>query len=163
MITNDVLRRLRFAVGMNDDAMLEMIASAGTPVGREALAAYFLKEEEAGYAECPAEVLEALLDGMILKFRGPKKEAPGGRAPAGPAQRHGRERLDNNGILKKIRIALELKEEDMIAIMELSGIEISKNELSAFFRRRGQKNYRECLDQFLRNFLSGLAKYRKSP
>lgn len=153
MITNDVLRRLRFAVGMNDDAMLEMITLAGMTVARETLAAYFLKDHEAGYAECPAEVLEALLDGMILKFRGPRKDAPTGRA---------QERLDNNGILKKIRIALELKEEDMIAIMDLSGIEISKNELSAFFRRREQKNYRECMDQFLRNFLSGLAKYRSA-
>lgn len=159
MITNDVLRRLRFAVGMSDNGMLEMIASAGTPIEREALAAYFLKEEEPGYAECPSEVLEALLDGMILKFRGPKKDAPHGRARPERTQ----ERLDNNGILKKIRIALELQEEDMIAIMELSGIRISSNELSAFFRRRGQKNYRECLDQFLRNFLSGLAKYRKDP
>ncbi|MBU1079865.1 MAG: DUF1456 family protein, partial [Spirochaetes bacterium] len=70
--------------------------------------------------------------------------------------------LDNNMVLKKIRIALELKEEDMIAVMRLAGADLSKNELSALFRKKGQKNYMECMDQFLRNFLSGLARFGKA-
>jgi len=154
MITNDILRRLRFAVRMNDAAMLEMLALAGVTTTREVLDTYFLKDDEEGYVECPKTLLAALLDGMIIKYRGPRPDAPAGQAPAPAA-------LDNNMVLKKLRIALELKEDDLIAIMKLAGVELSKNELSALFRKKGQKNYMECMDQFLRNFLTGLASYKK--
>jgi uncharacterized protein YehS (DUF1456 family) len=70
--------------------------------------------------------------------------------------------FSNNTILKKLRIALELKEDDMLGILKLSDVAVSKAELSAFFRKEGQKNYKECGDQFLRNFLKGLTlRYRK--
>ncbi len=152
MITNDVLKRLRFAVRMNDPAMLEMLALGGRTVGKEELDAYFLKDDEEGYKECPRAVLAALLDGMIIKYRGEKPDAKGTESKL-PAI------LDNNTILKKIRIALELKEDDMMAIMRLADVDLSKNELSALFRKKGQKNYKECMDQFLRNFLVGLASF----
>ena len=155
MITNDILRRLRFAVRMNDATMIEMLGLAGVTTTREILDTYFLKDDEAGYVECPKAVLAALLDGMILKFRGPRSGTADAPAPVSAG-------LDNNMVLKKLRIALELKEEDMISIMKLAGIELSKNELSALFRKKGQKNYMECMDQFLRNFLTGLASYRKT-
>ena len=153
MITNDVLRRLRFAVRMNDAAMLEMLQLAGLTISRQVLESYFLKDDEPGYVVCPKATLAALLDGMILKYRGPRDDAP---RPPEPAE------LDNNMVLKKIRIALQLKEDDMIAIMKKADIDLSRNELSALFRKKGQKNYMECMDQFLRNFLSGLAVYRQS-
>lgn len=60
-------------------------------------------------------------------------------------------------ILKKLRITFELKEEDLHGILELSGFQVSKPELSAFFRKNGNKNYRACGSQLLRNFLKGLA------
>jgi len=70
-------------------------------------------------------------------------------------------RLTNNAILKKIRIALELKEDDMLAVFRLAGIDMSKSELTALFRRESQKNYKECGDHFLRKFLRGLSlRYR---
>ena len=70
-------------------------------------------------------------------------------------------RLTNNIILKKLRIALELKEDDMLAVLKLGEVDISKSELSALFRKEGHKNYKECGDQFLRKFLKGLSlRYR---
>jgi uncharacterized protein YehS (DUF1456 family) len=153
MNTNDVLRRLRFAVNCNDAAMLEMLDLAGKPISRRELDSFFLRNDEAGYADCGQATLSALLDGMILKFRGRKEDAPSSAAQTD---------LDNNMILKKIRIALELKEDDLIAIMRLVEIDLSKAELTALFRRKGHKNYKECMDQFLRNFLVGLAKYRRA-
>lgn len=153
MTTNDVLRRLRFALKLSDPDMLQMLESAGAPTNRETLDSYFLRDEEAGCAECPESVLAALLDGMILKYRGPRSGPEG--APALPPAS-----LDNNMILKKIRVALALKEEDMMAVMKRAGVSISKNELTALFRKKGQKNYMECMDQFLRSFLSGLAGYK---
>lgn len=153
MVTNDVLRRLRFAVRMNDPAMLEMLQLAGLTVSRETLESYFLADDDPGYAVCPRATLAALLNGMILKYRGPRDDAPKPSVP---------EELDNNMVLKKIRIALQLKEDDMMAIMKRADIDLSRNELSALFRKRGQRNYMECMDQFLRRFLSGLAVYRQN-
>jgi uncharacterized protein YehS (DUF1456 family) len=71
--------------------------------------------------------------------------------------------LTNNDILKKIRVALELKDEDIIHILKLSEFEISKSELNALFRKPDHPNYRECGDQLLRNFLNGLITYKRGP
>ncbi len=64
--------------------------------------------------------------------------------------------MTNNDILKKLRIALELKDTDIIEILKLAGFETTKSELSAFFRNADHRNYKECGDQILRNFLNGL-------
>jgi uncharacterized protein YehS (DUF1456 family) len=64
--------------------------------------------------------------------------------------------MTNNDILKKLRIALELKDTDIIDILKLADFEITKSELSALFRNPDHRNYKECGDQILRNFLNGL-------
>ncbi|MDO9188928.1 MAG: DUF1456 family protein, partial [Sulfurimicrobium sp.] len=92
----------------------------------------------------------SFLDGLIILRRG--KMEP---RPEEPVKKQER-RLTNNAILKKLRVAFELKEEDMHKILELAGFSVSKPELSALFRLKGHKNYRTCGDQLLRNFLKGL-------
>jgi len=64
--------------------------------------------------------------------------------------------MTNNDILKKLRIALELKDTDIIDILKLAGFEISRTEVSALFRKPDHRNYKVCGDQILRNFLNGL-------
>jgi uncharacterized protein YehS (DUF1456 family) len=71
--------------------------------------------------------------------------------------------LTNNDILKKIRVALELKDEDIVHILKLSDFEVSKSELNALFRKPDHPNYKECGDQLLRNFLNGLITYKRGP
>lgn len=71
--------------------------------------------------------------------------------------------LTNNDILKKIRVALELKDEDIVHILKLSDFEVSKTELNALFRKPDHPNYKECGDQLLRNFLNGLITYKRGP
>ena len=66
--------------------------------------------------------------------------------------------LSNNEILKKLRIALELRDEEMNAVFELSDFVVTKAELSSFFRKEGHRNYRKCPEQVLRKFIQGLAK-----
>ena len=68
----------------------------------------------------------------------------------------GERTMTNNDILKKLRIALELKDTDIIEILKLADFEITKAELSALFRNPDHRNYKECGDQILRNFLNGL-------
>jgi len=64
--------------------------------------------------------------------------------------------MTNNDILKKLRVALRLRDDDILEILTLVDFKISKSELSAFFRKEDHPNYRECGDQVLRNFLNGL-------
>jgi uncharacterized protein YehS (DUF1456 family) len=98
-------------------------------------------------------VMSLFLDGLIIHLRG-KQE---GREPE-PAKKQ----VTKNDILRKIRIALELKAEDMIDILALVDFRISKGELSAFFRKPGHRNYKDCGDQVLRNFIAGLVKRNRS-
>jgi len=66
------------------------------------------------------------------------------------------QRLNNNIIFRKLKIALNLQDEDILKILQLAALPMSKHELSAFFRKPDHKNYRSCKDQILRNFLQGL-------
>lgn len=155
MTYNDILRRFRYALNINDRTMLEIFKLADQPMDLPGLKDLLRKEDEQGHVPCPARVLAAFLDGFIIYKRG--KQEP----PAGQARRPDRQ-LTNNIILKKMRIALELKEDDMLAILKLGEITISRSELSAFFRDKEHKNFKTCGDQVLRNFLHGLAlRYRE--
>ena len=64
--------------------------------------------------------------------------------------------INNNDVMKKLRIALHLKDIDIIEILKLAEFEISSSELSAIFRNETHSNYRPCGDQLLRRFLDGL-------
>lgn len=153
MSNNDVLRSIRYTLDLSEPAIVEMIKLSELEIDRAALADLLKKEDEAGYVECSDEILSAFLDGLIVSRRGKGEPAP--EPVKKPA------RLNNNTILKKLRIAFELKEEDMHGILEQAGFAISKPELNALFRKKGHKNYRECGDQILRNFLKGLTlRYR---
>ena len=65
-------------------------------------------------------------------------------------------RMTNNDVFKKLRVALMLRDDEIVEILKLADFKISKSELSAFFRKDDHPNYRDCGDQVLRNFLNGL-------
>jgi uncharacterized protein YehS (DUF1456 family) len=161
MNNNDILRILRYAVDCGDNAMLEMLRLGGRVSSKRELNSFFSKMDEEGYVECNDLAMAALLDGMIILFRGRKEGSPD--SPPRVAAAVGCEILDNTKILKKIRIALSLQEADLLTIMELGGMALSRGDLSALFRRKGQKNYKECPDHVMQCFLSGLAKYKRNP
>lgn len=71
--------------------------------------------------------------------------------------------LTNNDIIKKLRVALELRDDDIVEILKLVDFRISKSELGAFFRREDHPKYMPLKDQILRNFLNGLVIYKRGP
>ncbi len=154
MTNNDILRQLRYALNINDSTMIGIFKLADHEIGQSNLTGLLKKEDEEGFINCSDDVLGYFLDGLILHKRGRKEIKPGeARKPDS--------RLTNNTILKKLRIALELKEDDMLGILKLADVDISKSQLTALFRKEGHKNYKECGDQFLRKFLKGLSiRYR---
>lgn len=150
MTNNYILQKVRYALNISDPAMREIFKAAGRDIEQSLLTNLLRKEDERGYVECDNTVLESFLDGLIDHRRGKRETMPGQTEQATSP-------LTNNVILKKLRIALELNDEAMIEVLKLADVAISKSELTALFRRKGHKNYKECGDQFLRYFLKGLA------
>ncbi|WP_414674229.1 DUF1456 family protein [Marinobacter antarcticus] len=147
------MRRVRYIFDFSDQLMLSIFKLGGYDAGRPDLAAWLAREEEPEFVLCEDEKLARFLNGLIIKNRGLKDdEAP-------EPERF----LSNNMVLRKLKIALNLQADDLIRILELNEFTLSKHELSALFRRPDHKNYRECLDQLLRNILDGMEKrYRKN-
>ena len=147
MHNNDVLRSLRFALNLDDSAVARLAGLGGVALTEEEAWARTGREGEFGAVACQDEALGAFLDGLVLERRGPPDPT---RQTPPPAP------LSNNEILKKLRIALELRTEDMLTIAEAGGQKLSSTELSALLRKPGHKHYRECGNQLLRRFLRGL-------
>lgn len=151
MTNNDILRRLRFIFDFNDDTMMELFADAGCPATREQISDWLKKDDDPDYKACSDYQLACFLNGLINKKRG-KREG---------AQPEAEKKLNNNIIFRKLKIALNMKDDDVLEVLSQADFRLSKHELSAFFRKPGHKHYRECKDQVLRNFLKGLqARFR---
>ncbi len=151
MTNNDILRRIRYTFDFNDSKMIALFGLADHQVTRGQISDWLKKEDDPAYQKCSDTQLAIFLNGLINDKRG-KKEGP---------QPEPEKRLTNNIIFMKLKIALNLKAEDVLAIMDLADLRMSKHELSAFFRRPDHKHYRDCNDQILRNFLKGMQlKYR---
>ena len=71
--------------------------------------------------------------------------------------------MTNNDILKKLRVALHLRNDEIIEILNLVDFKVTQSELGALFRKEDHPNYRECGDQLLRNFLNGLIIHMRGP
>jgi len=149
MINNDVLRSIRYMLDLGDKHVVDLIhlADPAFEVDQAQVHDFLRKDDEPLFEACPDAVLVRFLDGLIVHFRGRDDSQPA-RAPE--------TRSSNNLVLKKLRVAFQLKDVDMHAIFASTGFPLSKPELSALFRQPDHKNYRACGDQLLRNFLKGL-------
>jgi len=151
MTNNDILRRIRYIFDFSDSKMIAIFGLADNQVTREQISDWLKKDDDPAYQKCSDTQLAIFLNGLINDKRG-KKEG---------AQPKLEKRLTNNIIFLKLKIALNLKAEDILEIMESANLQISKHELSAFFRKPDHKHYRVCKDQILRKFLKGAQlKYR---
>ncbi|MEO7068698.1 MAG: DUF1456 family protein [Rhodanobacter sp.] len=149
MINNDVLRAIRYMLDLSDGKVVEIthLADPTAVLKREDVQAFLKKDDDAGYVECSNHTLAVFLDGLVFYRRGRDDSRP---------PRPLEKRVTNNVVLKKLRVAFELKDVDMHQILADAGFPISKPELSALFRQPDHKNFRLCGDQVLRNFLKGL-------
>ncbi|MDF7825300.1 DUF1456 family protein [Pontiellaceae bacterium B12227] len=148
MTNNDTLRRLRYALKINDAAVADLIAKTGRAIKEEEVINWLKREDEPGFTKLKDADLCRFLDGLIIEKRGPH---PSGKAPE-PV-----EFLSNNEVLKKLRIALELKEDGVLAVFKKAEFEVTKAELGSFFRKDGHRNYRKVPEQVLRKFIHGLS------
>lgn len=175
MNNNDILIRLRYALDIKDLDMIEIFKLGNITVTKEELQRMLLNPKKGSHLDltedefiandnmkkCNNNMFEAFLNGFIVFKRG-RKESDSGQQNQQVHMIKDNKSV-NNVMLKKVKIALSLTGEDMLDIFKLAGVELSKGELSAVFRKEGQRNYKECGDRYARNFLKGLAiKYRKN-
>ena len=153
MTNNDFLRRLRYALNIKDNIMVQIFKKGNITVTKEDVLDYLKKDIDEGFKKLSNNDLISFLDGLIIQKRGKKEDG----TPV-PKIKVTKNNL-NNILLRKLRIALAFKSYDMIRIFKLGGIEISEGELSALFRRENHKNYKECGDKYVRVFLKGLTEY----
>ena len=151
MTNNDVLRRIRYILELGDSKVIKIFALADVEVSRTEISNWLKKDEDPEFVNLSDKRLAVFLNGLINLKRG-KREG---------AQPTPENKLSNNMIFRKLKIAFDLKAEEVLSILNLADFRLSNHELSAFFRKVDHKHYRECKDQILRNFLQGLqAKYR---
>lgn len=146
MNNNDILRRLRYAMDLSDTKMVGVFREAEVQVTRADISSWLKKDDDPDLIDMKNIEMSAFLNGLINSKRG-KKDGP---------QIEPEKNLTNNMVFRKLKIAFNLIDDDVVSIMALTKVTISKHELSAFFRKSNHRNFRKCNDQVLRNFLKGL-------
>jgi uncharacterized protein YehS (DUF1456 family) len=144
--SNDIIRRLRYTFGFSDSDMIDIFGLAGHKVTRSQISNWLKKDDDPAFQDLDDYQLAVFLNGFIIHKRGMKEGKPAAAE----------KRLNNNIVLRKLKIALNLKDEGILEILGQVERNISKHELSAFFRKPDQPQYRPCQDQILRNFLHGM-------
>lgn len=147
MLNNDVLRSLRFTLNATEAQLAEIIKLGGGNTTVAELVSYLKNDDEEGHAKCPQNVLARFLNGLIYLKRGRDASRPPLKVDL----------PTNNVVLKKLRVAFELKDTDVIAMLRQGNFDLSKTELSALFRAEGHPNFKVCGDQYLRQVLKALA------
>jgi len=148
--TNDILYKIKTALSLDNQTMIEAYSLAGYTMQPEHLDHLLKRQQDEGFELCSYEELGLFLDGLVLLKRGPSpKKSDENRVIE----------LTNNLILKKLRVALKLKEPETEIIFGLGEAELSKQQLSSLFRKEGHKNFKECPDEILIAFLNGLDEF----
>lgn len=165
MRNDDVIKSVRYMLDINDSKIAEILKLAGYQPKRDEVAAIFENPNEevdesgeykvSSKKDTSDELMAHFLDGLIFYKRGKSD-----KHPPQPIQTP----VTNNIVLKKLRVAFKLREEDIHEVLKSAGFSVSSPELNALFRSEDHRNYRECGDQLLRYFLKGLTlKYRDVP
>ncbi|CAM4378973.1 DUF1456 domain-containing protein [Vibrio agarivorans] len=143
---NEILRRIQHALNLKNAQIIKAYEQADVTVAHDQVNNWLKDEGEKSFSKMKDKDLAVFLNGFINLKRG-KKE---GEQPKPEVE------LTNNMIFMKLRIALNMKAEDVLDVLEVMGISLSKYEIGAYFRKPNNKNYKACDDQLLCDFLNGV-------
>ena len=146
MINNVTLKRICNIFDFNNDKISSVFGLGQYEITPEQVNQIFVEKNDPTNKELLDVEFASFLNGLIIEKRGPSD---------GPA-RQAEDQLTNNAIFNKIKITLELKADEVLSLLALGKISLSKYELTALFRSVNHKNYKECSDDVLSAFLSGL-------
>lgn len=148
--TNEILYRIQKALSLTTEDILQAYLLEDYKMDASHLEALLKRHQDKEFVQASYEELGIFLDGLVSLKRGssPKKTNEDEAVE-----------LTNNLILKKLRIALELKEAETEIIFGLADVKLSKQQLSSLFRKEGHKNFKPCSDELLMAFLEGLDEF----
>jgi len=146
LTNNDVFQLILSTFDLNDSAVIKIFALADFKASPEQVTAWLKTNGDQTFVKLTGTELALFLNGLINLKRG-KREGP---------QPKPETHLNNNMIFQKLRIALNLKAEDILNVFELVDVHFSKHEISAFFRKPENKHYKKCRDETLEYFLEGV-------
>ncbi|MFA0193313.1 DUF1456 family protein [Vibrio artabrorum] len=146
MTNNEILRRIQHALNLKNAQIIKAIEQADVTVAHDQVIDWLKDDNDKSCSKMKDKELAVFLNGFINHKRG-KKE---GEQPKPEVA------LTNNMIFMKLRIALNMKAEDVLDVLEVVGISLSKYEIGAYFRKPENKNYKVCEDQLLCDFLNGV-------
>nr|WP_282449933.1 DUF1456 family protein [Vibrio sp. 1CM23M] len=140
------MRRIQHALNLKNAQIIKAIEQADVTVAHDQVINWLKDDNDKSCSKMKDKELAVFLNGFINLKRG-KKE---GEQPKPEVA------LTNNMIFMKLRIALNMKAEDVLDVLEVVGISLSKYEIGAYFRKPENKNYKVCEDQLLCDFLNGV-------
>jgi uncharacterized protein YehS (DUF1456 family) len=146
MSNNEVLHHIRYIFSLKNEKISAIFQLASCPQSDEEINNFLRKNGEPAFARIADNILASFLDGLIIECRGAKEGA----------QAQLDQPINNNIVFNKVKIALALKAEDIIALLDSAELTLSKHELSAFFRKPDHKHFRVCNDDTLLKFFNGL-------
>ncbi|HIO96286.1 MAG TPA: DUF1456 family protein [Campylobacterales bacterium] len=150
MKINDILFKIKTAISLENEQIIKAYALVNHQMDEERLVNILKRHQDKDFKEATYEELGLFLDGLVLLKRG---------TPLKPKNEDEVVELTNNLILKKLRVALELKEAELVILFALVDVILTKRQIGALFRKEGHKNFKVCSDELLENFLEGLDEF----
>lgn len=146
MTNNEVLQHIRYIFALSNEKISDIFKLAECAKTDDEINNFFHKNGDPAFSRITENVLASFLDGLIIELRGAKE---GTQAQLDQA-------INNNIVFNKVKISLALKADEIISLLSSAELTLSKHELSAFFRKPEQKNFRTCNDDTLLKFFNCL-------
>jgi len=150
MNTNETIGKIIEALKLDRASIIEIYQLARYPIELDHIDRWSLPSDNSEFISCSYEELGNFLDGLVILKRGPNPNSSKGDEAIS---------LTNNLILKKLRIALNLREPEIEIIFSLGEATLTKQQLSSLFRKESNKNFKECPDELLVAFLDGMSEF----
>ncbi len=153
MTNNDIFKQLLSLFEWSPSKVVEVHGILSHEIEESHVQRWLVAVKDPNFLVMKDVELSTFLNALICDMRG-KKEGP---------QPVPEKKISNNIVMKKLKIALNLQNEDLLQVFSLSGVTLSPYELTAFFRKPNHKNYRAMKDAQLRKFIAGLILQKRSP
>lgn len=154
MRTNDIFRKIIQALSLDTAQIQALFSPSDIDLSEKDVANLLKTDYQPGFEAMPEYILIIFLNNLIDQRRGKKVDAV-----AEVIEKH--TKISNNDVLKKLRIALVLHEQDLRDALKLVTIELTKSDLAALFRKAGHEQYKACDDELVLDFIEGIGKLQQ--
>jgi len=150
MQINDILFKIKTALSLSSSEIIEAYSLVDFTMSEERVGNILKRHQDKGYEEATYEELGLFLDGLVVLKRGENSKKVGADEVV---------ELTNNLMLKKLRVAMNLKESELVIIFALAEVTLTKRQIGSLFRKEGGKNFKACSDELLMAFIEGLDEF----